>query len=205
MADVLVDLGYRGLSIAKRARLVEQRPSSGYVELAAPLPVGTAIAIATDDGLSFDAIVTQVREVASGERQPGMLLQPKLEGAAAAWWKERVTLPELDKPPPAVALATVVPKKKRDDAAPELIDDGRNTAVTEIPTEAIVELETRDSHPILHDDGKQTTMMDAVDLEALGLSSSSGSLPVAPATEDDGTPAKPKKKRKRRATTNSGA
>ena len=189
MADVFVDLGYRGLSIGKRARLAEVRPSTGYIESNAPMPVGTTLTLATEDGIAIDTTVIEVREMASGDRAPGMHVRPidlrAGDGAASAWWKAHVALPDLAKTTLVGVVATVVPKKReRDDAAPELVDDGRNTAVNELPVEAIAALE---------DDGKKTTMMSAVDLEALGLASSSGELPVVKDEEPKG-----KKKRKRR-------
>ena len=189
MADVFVDLGYRGLSIAKRTKLAQVRPSTGYLETAAPMPVGSMIVIEIEDGIAIEASVVEVREVATSDRAPGMLVKPKLDGAAATWWKARVELPDLSKTTLPGVLATVVPKgRDRDDAAPELMDDGRNPAVTEIPVDAIAELGARDSNPNLLDDGKKTTMMDAIDLAALGLSSSSpsGQMPVVTGDEDSG-------------------
>ncbi len=94
MAETLVDLGYRGVTFAKRVKLVQVRPGSGFVELAAPMPVGTAIALA-DDALSIPAVVTRVREQVSGVAAPaGMQVAPTLdEDAARTWWQARVELP----------------------------------------------------------------------------------------------------------------
>src|SRR5262249_44950456 len=60
--ESFVDLTYRGLSLGRRVRLSQVRPSSGYLELPAPMPVGTQIALATDDGVTFDATVTWIHE-----------------------------------------------------------------------------------------------------------------------------------------------
>ena len=43
VSESFVDLTYRGLPLGRRIKLTQVRPSSGYLELAAPMPVGTAI------------------------------------------------------------------------------------------------------------------------------------------------------------------
>ena len=100
MIESFVDLTYRGLALGRRIKLTEVRPSTAFVELAAPMPVGTHVAIATDDGFALDATVTWIHEqVAGAERTPGMIVAPVLAvEAAAAWWQARVTLPDDDRP-----------------------------------------------------------------------------------------------------------
>jgi hypothetical protein len=102
VSESFVDLAYRGLPLGRRIKLTQIRPSTGYLELPAPMPVGTKISIATDDGVAIDAVVTQIHEQIGGsERTPGMTVVPSLaEAAAAAWWQERVALPELEVPEP---------------------------------------------------------------------------------------------------------
>lgn len=98
--ESFVDLTYRGLSLGRRIKLTQVRPSSGYLELPSPMPVGTQVAIATDDGVRFDATVVWIHEqVAGADRTPGMVVLPEL-GAdpAAAWWKARVALPDDESP-----------------------------------------------------------------------------------------------------------
>jgi hypothetical protein len=92
--ESFVDLTYRGLSLGRRIRLSQVRPTSGYLELAAPMPVGAVIAIAADDGIGFEATVTWVHEQVGGtDRTPGMIVAPALAGERdQAWWKERVTI-----------------------------------------------------------------------------------------------------------------
>ena len=98
--ESFVDLTYRGLALGRRIKLTEVRPTTGTLELAAPMPVGTQLAIATDDGVTLDATVLWVHEqVAGSDRTPGMTVAPVLAGdAAAAWWQARVALPEDDRP-----------------------------------------------------------------------------------------------------------
>ena len=215
MIESFVDLNYRGLALGRRVKLTQVRPSTGYLELAAPMPVGTAINISTDEGVQLDATITEVHEQVGGaDKPPGMLVRPKLDAdAAKSWWSARVAMPELAKPQAAAPVGTVRPKRKSDGGVPELVDDGRNTAVMEVvdPTtpelvrDTAPEVEVidvpplRDSSPSIQDDGKRTTAMDAVDLEALGLdpASSSGSMPTA--TDDDNDKSGgARKKRKRR-------
>jgi hypothetical protein len=98
--ESLVDLTYRGISLGRRIRLTQVRPSSGYLELAAPMPVGSELVIATDEGLAFGATVTWVHEQVAGSagsagsnRSPGMTVTPRLgTDGGAAWWQARVEL-----------------------------------------------------------------------------------------------------------------
>ena len=115
VSESFVDLAYRGLPLGRRIKLSEIRPSTGYLELPAPMPVGTKIAIATDEGVAIDAVVARVHEQVGGSEQtPGMTVVPALaEAAAAAWWKERVALPELEppaEPKPRTVLVRPRPK-----------------------------------------------------------------------------------------------
>lgn len=219
MSESFVDLTYRGLALGRRVKLTQVRPSSGYLELPTPMPVGTSIGIATDDGVVTSAIVTEIHEQVGGaEHVPGMLVTPALDGdAARAWWSERTTLPELAPvPAPAPEVATVRPK--RTSAVPELIDDGRNTAAmaaVDSPdaeprdTQQIDIVTSGESQPDMQapivDDGKRTIAMAAVDLEALGLDpATTGNIPVM-GDDDDSSPTDTKpggsvqrRKRKRR-------
>jgi hypothetical protein len=115
--ESFVDLTYRGLSLGRRIKLGQVRPSSGYLELATPMPVGTRVAITSDDGVTIEATVTWVYEqVAGSDRTPGMIVSPALAAEpAAAWWKARVTLPDDDAPrarAPRPRPVTVRPRPK---------------------------------------------------------------------------------------------
>lgn len=198
MSDCFVDLSYRGLALARRVKLTQLRPSTGYVEMPTPMPVGTAIAIATEDGVTMDAVVAEIHEQVGGSpHTPGMLVRPSLAGAGANWWTARVVEPDLPAPEdlrrtdPMVPTTIVGKRMTGEIAVPEVVDDGNNTAVMDA-VEAPIE-----------DDGKRTMMMDAVDLEALGLDPNarpSGEITaVAAPIEEDPEPKSPtKKKRKKR-------
>lgn len=219
MSESFVDLTYRGLTLGRKVKLTQVRPSSGYLEHVAPMPVGTSIGIASDDGTLFDAVVTDVREQ-SGDAPPGMTVRPRLElDAAKAWWKEKVDLPDVVKVEAAPPVGIVRSKRGSNaGAVPELVDDGRNTAVQQAidpeklakDTQVIPVMESNPTLPAIQDDGKRTIAMDAVDLAALGLdpATSSGSIPTIKDDEegegDDDKPESSKsgptgrKKRRRR-------
>lgn len=203
MIESFVDLTYRGLSLGRRVKLADVRPTTGYVEAPAPMPVGTQIAIITDDTVALDAVVVAVHEqVAGSERPPGMVLKPRLDGEAAkAWWQQRVSLPEADKPapaqpppvPPPIPQKPVVVVSRRMTnpgmGVPDLVDDGQDTGVMDAVDPAAVEIVAvapEPTPPPIVDDGKKTVAMNAVDLAALGLTSQSGQMPAqSPPEEDD--------------------
>ena len=91
MSESFVDLSYRGLALGKRIKLTQVRPTLGHLEMPTPMPVGTTIGIATDDGVVLEATVAEVHEQVGGvERPPGMTVKPKLDSDAAhAWWKQQ--------------------------------------------------------------------------------------------------------------------
>jgi len=198
MSESFVDLTYRGLTLGRKVKLTQVRPSSGILEHVAPMPVGTSIGIASDDGTLFDAVVTDVREQ-TGDAAACMTVRPRLEvEAAKAWWKEKVDLPDLVKVEAAPPVGIVRSKRGSNaGAVPELMDDGRNTAVQQAidpdklepvkDTQVIPVMESNPTLPAIQDDGKRTIAMDAVDLAALGLdpATSSGSIPTIK-DEDEG-------------------
>jgi len=194
-----VDLSYRGLALARRVKLTQVRPTTGYVEMPAPMPVGTQISIATDEGVAIEAVVAEIHEQVGGATHtPGMLVQPALSGAAAEWWKARIVAPDpedLRTTDPMMPTTIVGRRMSGEQAIPEVVDDGRNTAVMDaIEPEAPAPVE---------DDGKRTMMMDAVDLAALGLDpnarpSAEIAAVTPPPPNDDEPETKSKKKRKKR-------
>ena len=169
------------------------------------MPVGTAIGIASEDGTLFEATVTEVKEQLGGnDGPPGMTVRPRLDGdAAKKWWQSKVDLPDVVKPEAAPVIGIV--RSKRASAAgavPELVDDGRNTAVQqaidpdklelEKDTQVIPTIESNPEMPAIQDDGKRTIAMDAIDLAALGLdAATSGSIPTFKDDEGDDDDSKP--------------
>src|SRR5262245_55708669 len=91
MGESFVDVSYRGLDLGKRLKLRDVRSDAGYLEIPLPMPVGTQIEIAVDEGLKIEATVTGVHEqVAGSDQHPGMRVRPALAGGAAQWWQARV-------------------------------------------------------------------------------------------------------------------
>lgn len=220
MSESFVDLSYRGLALGKRIKLTQIRAQSGYLELPTPMPVGTTIGITTDDGVQLEATVAEIYEQVGGlDRPPGMLVRPLFASAAnETWWTSRSdgaaapaeSAKAAKAPPPADADGKVTVTSRRmsgQAAVPELVDDGRNTAVMEVVDDsriAAVATQAADANhregngadtivaddpddpaaPALVDDGKRTMAMDAVDLAALGLSASSSGQFAAVKPED---------------------
>lgn len=213
-----VDLTYRGLSLGKKLKLTNVRPSTGFVETAIPMPVGTTIGVAVDD-VMFEASVVDVKEQvgANGAEQQvpsGMTIRPKLDDSASAWWNGKVTLPDVQRVEAAPVIGIVRSKRQTGAGVPELMDDGRNTAVQaavdpsqlepepQKDTQVIPVIESNPSMPAIVDDGRSTVAMDAVDLKALGLDpSTSGEIPTFKDDGDEGDksgPSNGKKKKRRR-------
>ncbi|HEU5060077.1 MAG TPA: hypothetical protein VFU21_26275 [Kofleriaceae bacterium] len=160
--EVFVDVTYRGLELGRRLKLREVGPSTAYLEHGTPMPVGSQVVLATDEGLAIPVVVVRVHEqVAGAEMPPGMRVQASgLEGAAAGWWRELVSrddpqIPELEvapmrrprplepPPPPAVAAEPEPPPA----AAPDQTDQTQKMP----PVDAEVP-----------EDERPTTMMTAV-------------------------------------------
>lgn len=252
MIESFVDITYRGLSLGRRVKLSHVRPSTGYLETPAPMPVGTAIQIATDEGVSIEAKVTAIHEQTGGsDKPPGMTVAPSLSGEAlVSWWRARVAYPDEDVARPRTTSSPIV--RPRAHAAEEPVpvpvtapdpepaggktiamaavaapdDGGKATMIMPAVDQELLEQLTRPSgeiekltrttgdHEVI-DDGKMTTVMDAIDPAALGLETgNSGSFAAAtdeetdPGASDSGASGpvsangngdkKAKKKRKRR-------
>lgn len=94
MSEAFVDVTYRGLEVGRRLKLTQVGPSTAYLEHGTPMPVGARVELAVADGVVIPAVVVRVHEqVAGAELAPGMRVRAaELEGAAAGWWQERVTV-----------------------------------------------------------------------------------------------------------------
>ena len=92
MSETFVDLTYRGLSLGRRIKLARVRATNGYLEHPTPMPVGTAVAIVTDDGLTFEAVVEAIHEQVGGSAEPpGMRVKPVFAtDQLSAWWSKHV-------------------------------------------------------------------------------------------------------------------
>ena len=231
MIESFVDLTYRGLSLGRRVKLSHVRPSTGYLETPAPMPVGTSILIATDEGVSIEAKVTAIHEQTGGsDKPPGMTIAPSLaDEALESWWRARVAYPDEDVARPRTASSPIVRPRAHaqvDDVPPVpepvpvrapdpeppggktiamtaiAVDDaggdgGKATMIMPAVDQELLEQLTRPSgeieklvrstgeHEVI-DDGKMTTVMDAIDPAALGLETgNSGSFAAASDEETD--------------------
>ena len=169
MIESFVDLTYRGLALGRRVKLTQVRPSTGYVETPAPMPVGTAISIATDDGLVFDAMVMAIHEQVGGsDRVPGMVVAPALEDEPRqTWWKARVALPE---EPPASTRVKPVTVRPRTHTVPQSPPDAMLADAAQAVESALVADDgVTQAMPVIEDEppGTRTTVMNAIDQDVL--------------------------------------
>lgn len=186
MIESFVDLTYRGLSLGRRVKLSQVRPSSGYLETPAPMPVGTRIQIATDEGPVLQATVKSIHEQTGGsDKAPGMTVAPDLASEAVeSWWRARVAYPD---EAPSVAAPVVgrtpsqVTVRPRSHTTPEPIPamlaadpeppNGKTIAMAAVVPDP--EPTAKDAVP----EAKATTVMNAVDQELLeSLSRPSGEI-----------------------------
>jgi len=216
MIESFVDLTYRGLSLGRRIKLTQIRPTTGYLEHPTPMPVGTPVSIAADDGVVLDAVVMHVHEQVGGsDKAPGMTVKPALAtDPLVTWWKTRVTLPELDAPK-RIERARPVTVRPRTHTIPQpppqgaLVDDpdpapvarvepdARKTTVMNAVDQELLEQLTRNPNEIeqlvrrtgeheVVDDGKRTILMDAVDPATLGLDVTASGSMPAAGDDDEG-------------------
>ncbi|HEY5933695.1 MAG TPA: hypothetical protein VIU61_03650, partial [Kofleriaceae bacterium] len=151
------------------------------------------------EGVSFDAVVTHVHEQVGGsDKAPGMTVRPQLaDDRATSWWGARVALPELpaEEPRPATRAKPItvrprthtIPEPTRQEEPIHIAEPTlRMTAIVDQSKEMQVMTDDlpNDVNEIV-DDGKRTTVMDAVDpelLAMLGARTTTGEQPVI----DDG-------------------
>lgn len=186
MIESFVDLTYRGLSLGRRIKLTQVRPSTGYVETPAPMPVGTSIAFATDEGLTFDAVVMAIHEQVGGsDKAPGMVVAPALADAErTSWWKARVALPE---EPPASTRPKPVTVRPRPNTVPQPPPDAM---LAEAAASLAAAAESTGSATIvtapldLEDPAGRTTVMPAITSEMIEkLTRKSDEIPAVRASD----------------------
>ncbi len=145
--DQLVDVSYRGLPVGTSVALRDFGPSTAYLEVADPMPVGSVVDVTNDGGEGFSARVIHVREKTDSAPHAGMRISvEELPEAVQTWWSGQVSQED---PPTATAAPPPEPE-----AAPDAVP------------EAVPETQTP----------QRTQVMAAVDIsqiEALGLSVSS--------------------------------
>jgi len=200
--ESFVDLTYRGLSLGRRIKLTQVRPTSGTLELPSPMPVGTHVTIATDEGVTFDATVSGVREqVAGSDRTPGMVVVPVLAAdPVLSWWKARVALPDEEKPKPRPSRNRPVTVRPRSQAAAgqpsppavaEVIVEEIPTVVQDLDALVASAAGIAPPRPAAEPAGRPTTVMSPLEQEVLKqLTKGPEGEPAPPSAEhavvDDG-------------------
>ncbi|HUH05333.1 MAG TPA: hypothetical protein VML75_25220 [Kofleriaceae bacterium] len=106
-SEQFVNVSYRGIDVGAALKMIEFGPTTAYLELTTPMPVGTTLEVETDGGLSLRATVLRIQEqVAGAEMPPGMRVRAIDLGAdASAWWKSSVTTTDPVIPEPCLQLA----------------------------------------------------------------------------------------------------
>ncbi|WP_428269631.1 hypothetical protein [Haliangium sp.] len=105
-SEEIVDVTYRGLTVAAGVSLSGFGPQLAYLRCEAPVPVGTALIVVTDGGPTVDVRVARVREDPAEEGAVGMWLRAERLGEeAAAWWAERADGRDPEIPEPALTAA----------------------------------------------------------------------------------------------------
>lgn len=189
MSEAFVDVTWRGLEVGKRVKLHAMRPGEAYVDHTTPMPVGTLLALRTDEGVEIAATVVRVHEQVGGSTEtPGMQIKPDLDGAAGDWWRARCA-PEASAPrdardpreavvaKPTLTMSAVeverVMAAAKADTPVEPVDPDAGktevmTAVDEATLQAIAAAAAEEAtDPNLVDDGKRTMVMSAVDVSAI--------------------------------------
>ncbi len=146
MADVFVDLLYRGLALGSRVRLGDVSGARGYLEVPAPMPVGTLISLVTGDqavGVLPAKVLEVVEQTAGSERPPGMVVRPTLDGEAArAWWgglggdsmSSQAGAAATTKAPEPATPATIPPRSAAEPATPAAAPPTTAPASVEAPS-----------------------------------------------------------------------
>lgn len=126
-SEQFVNVSYRGIEVGSSLKMFEFGPTTAYLELTTPMPVGTRLDLETSAGLRLRATVLRVQEqVAGAEKPPGMRVRADtLDGDLEAWWNAAVT-----------GTDPVIPEPRRTITAP---DPAPSPVVSEDPGEAPTE------------------------------------------------------------------
>jgi hypothetical protein len=169
MSEAFVDVTWRGLEVGKRVKLHAIHPGDAYIDHATPMPVGTVLAIRTDEGLEIAATVTRVHEQVGGSNEvPGMTVAPVSPAALAAAEDPRASI--VAKPTLTMSTVEVQRAMAAAGAVTEEQDAGRTevmSAVDAATIEALAASAEEPTDPRLVDDGRNTMVMSAVDVNAI--------------------------------------
>lgn len=181
MSEAFVDVTWRGLEVGKRVKLHAIHAGEAYIDHSTPMPVGTVLALKTDEGLEIAVTVLRVHEQVGGTNEvPGMQIKPHLSGAAAQWWDAR------REPAPAPA----VPRTITDSQPPPMGDPRESIVAKPTLTMSTVEVERAlkavKGEVDEESDAGNTEVMTAVDEATLAAIAASSDEPTDPRLVDDG-------------------
>ncbi len=200
--EQLVDVSYRGLSVGTSVALRDFGPTTAYLEVEDPMPVGSVVDVTNDGGEGFSARVIHVREKTDSAPNAGMRISvEELPDAARGWWSSQISRED---PPTATAAPPPEPEpalEPEPKPAPEPEPEPAPEAAAEAIPEAVPVTQTP----------QRTQVMAAVDIsqiEALGAHLSSEEFAqreaeaaeavAAPESEPEAASDDGKKKKKRR-------
>jgi hypothetical protein len=119
-SEQFVNVSYRGIDVGAALKMIEFGPTTAYLELTTPMPVGTTLDVETEGGVSLRATVVRIQEqVAGAEMPPGMRVRAIELGAdASAWWKSAMSGADPVIPEPRLQLSTETAPVQQEEAAP---------------------------------------------------------------------------------------
>ncbi len=175
--ELFVDVRYRGLECGSKLRIEDFAASQAYLHHPLPMPVGSPLLVDTGEGLEIPVTVSRVCEQVAGNDKPaGMFVRPQaLTDLAQSWWDERVARTE---EPVAIIAAPAEP-------APQSAAE---------PSGTVAEQSQQNNQSEDEEDG-DTEVVD-VALPTHKAASKDPSSEIEDAADE--TPAKGKKKRRRK-------
>jgi hypothetical protein len=123
----LVDVTYRGLKVATRAKATPVDAGCLFVEHETPLPVGAPVSLARDGEALDGRVVAVIEQEGSAKGHPGMKIRWKDDPAAAAPKKA----PAVESIP-MISASTSMVELEPDASVPEPVDE-RSTEVMAVP------------------------------------------------------------------------
>jgi hypothetical protein len=110
-----VDLTCRGLRVAQKARLNLESPTVGFLEIEAPLPIGTRVQVTGEGDFTVDARVTKVVEQEAGAKSPpGMRID----------WSPPIAVTQVTPPAPVAAEVEAAEEDAESPAEPPAAEGG---------------------------------------------------------------------------------
>jgi hypothetical protein len=135
MPEELVDLTYRGLKVAQKAKFVPAGGDAAFVEHEQPLPVGSRVTVVREGKPPVEARVVGVVELEAGAKSPpGMRLSWGVaKPAVAQESRDTNVMPAVIEPAESVGEGVPEAQEPHDTvvmaAVPEPVDEGADRSV----------------------------------------------------------------------------